>query len=534
MLDRMKVAVLTGLLIAAVLAVPGARAQDPPLPWISNADAAKVHEDAQRIAKGASAGPFRPDWESLKSFKAPAWYEDAKFGIFIHWGVYSVPAFGNEWYPRNMYKKDEKEFAHHVATFGPQSRFGYKDFIPRFKAERFDAKEWASLFKAAGARFVVPVGEHHDGFPLYDYPYTEWSAVKMGPKRDVIGELAQAIRGEGLVFGVSSHRVEHWWFMDQGMTFDSDVRDPKNAGLYGPARDQKAAEAQTAVPDQAFLEDWLVRTAMLVDKYHPQLVWFDWWIAQPAVQSYLKQFAAYYYNQGAARNEGVAINYKKHGGESFPDEAGVLDIERGQLAEIRPYFWQTDTAVAKNSWGYVEKQDYKTVDSLVDDLVDIVSKNGALLLNIGPRPDGTIPEPEEAMLRELGQWLARNGEAIYGTRPWMVYGEGPTAVVEGPFADTKRKPFTPEDIRFTARRGVLYAVALAWPTDGRITIRSLAEGSAHNRKPITKVELLGSSDPVRWSRTAEGLVVDLPAAARGDYALALRIEPVEEAKETRP
>ena len=381
---------MTLVLVAAlgVAATAGLEAQTPTV-------ADKVREVDAVVARG----PFAPAWTSLEKFQAPDWYQDAKFGIFVHWGLYSVPAFGNEWYPRNMYKKGEKAFEHHVKTFGPQSRFGYKDFIPQFKAEKFDAAAWAALFKAAGAKYVVPVAEHHDGFPMYASDFTEWSAARMGPRRDVVGELATAVRAAGLTFGVSSHRVEHWWFFDQGKTFDSDVRDATFDAFYGPAVDQKTSEAGTTPPSQAFLDDWLARTAELVDKYQPQLIWFDWWIAQPAVQSHLQQFAAFYYNRGAAWGKGVAINYKKHGGESFPDTAGVLDIERGQLAAIRPLFWQTDTAVSKTSWGYVTNHDYKTVDSIVDDLVDIVSKNGCLLLNIGPRPDGTIPEVEQQMLR---------------------------------------------------------------------------------------------------------------------------------------
>jgi alpha-L-fucosidase len=219
----------------------------------------------------------------------------------------------------------------------------------------------------------------------------------------------------------------------------------------------------------------------------------------------------------------VAINYKKHGGESFPDTAGVLDIERGQLAASRPLFWQTDTAVSKTSWGYVTNHDYKTVDSIVDDLGDIVSKNGCLLLNIGPRPDGTIPEAEEKMLREIGRWLAVNGEAIYGSRPFAIFGEGPTAVVEGPFADTKRQPFTAEDVRFTLKDRVVYAIVLAWPESGRLTIKSLARGTPHLSRAVASVELLGAAAPLKWSRDDAGLQVELPATRPTEHALALRI-----------
>jgi alpha-L-fucosidase len=489
----------------------------------SSAFDARVAEIVHTVDQIAARGPFAPSWSSLEQFVVPGWYEDGKFGIFIHWGLYSVPAFGNEWYPRNMYDKSQEEFAHHVKTFGAQSQFGYKDFIPRFTAVRFDPRAWAALFKASGARYVVPVAEHHDGFPMYDSAMTEWSAAKMGPKRDVIGDLAAAVRAEGLVFGVSSHRAEHWWFFDQGKTFDSDVRDPRYAAFYGPAVDRKTSEAQKTPPTTEYLNDWLARTAEIVDKYHPQLVWFDWWIAQPAFQQHLQKFAAFYYNRGREWNVGVAINYKKHGGESFPDRAGVLDIERGQLAAIRPYFWQTDTSVSKNSWGYIVNQDYKSVDSIVDDLIDIVSKNGSLLLNIGPKPDGTIPEPEQQMLRRIGGWLAVNGEAIYGTRPWAVFGEGPTAVVEGPFADTKRQAFTPKDIRFTKKGETLYAILLAWPADGRATITSLAAGARSAAPEIGKVSLLGSNTNIAWTRDASGLHVTLPATPPSDYAVTLRV-----------
>ena len=516
--------------LLAALVVAGGVACSTPAPETAE-EVAPTPAPTPRTVEGtvaeakevAARGPFAPSWDSLEKYEAPDWYVDGKFGIFIHWGPYSVPAFGNEWYPRHMYQKDHEVFAHHVETWGPQSEFGYKDFIPKFKAEKFDAGEWASLFKASGARYIVPVAEHHDGFPMYDCSFTEWSAARMGPKRDIIGELAEAVRDGGMVFGLSTHRAEHWWFFDQGMTFDSDVKNPANAGIYGPARSREKAEDQSEPPDQEFLDDWLARTAELVDKYQPQLVWFDWWIAQPAFHPNLQTFAAFYYNRGAEWGKGVAINYKKHGGESFPDTAGVLDIERGQLADLRPIFWQTDTSVSKTSWGYVENHEYKTVDSIVDDLVDIVSKNGSLLLNIGPKPDGTIPEPEEQMLREIGAWLEVNGEAIYGTRPFAIFGEGPTAVIEGPFGDTKRKAFTPADIRFTTREGTLYAIVLAWPEDGKVTVRSLASGESHFEGEIGGVALVGAEAPLEWSRDEKGLHVELPTERPSEHAFALRI-----------
>jgi alpha-L-fucosidase len=257
----------------------------------------------------------------------------------------------------------------------------------------------------------------------------------------------------------------------------------------------------------------------VVDKYQPQLVWFDWWIEEPAFEPYLAQFAAYYYNQSVLWQRGVVINYKH---AAFPPGTAVFDVERGQLAGIRREFWQTDTSVSKNSWGYVTNQEYKTVDSLVDDLVDIVSKNGSLLLNIGPRPDGTIPEAEERILLDIGAWLAVNGEAIYGTRRWKVFGEGPTEVREGSFTDTKRQPFTGEDIRFTTKGDVLYAIALAWPGE-RLTIKSLATSSSLWDGEVDRVSLLGHEGQLAWSRDASGLIVRMPDHKLCEHAFVLKI-----------
>jgi alpha-L-fucosidase len=475
-----------------------------------------VTEAKKTIQQVVASGPFESNWGSLKGYRVPAWYQDAKFGIFIHWGVYSVPAFSTEWYPRQMYLQDSEVFKHHLETYGPHNRFGYKDFIPLFTADRFDADHWAGLFRKAGAQFVVPVAEHHDGFAMYDCSFSEWNAARMGPKRDIIGELAEAVRKQWLVFGLSSHRAEHWWFFNGGMQFDSDVRDPRYAGLYAPA------QPETLPPNEVFLDDWLARTCELVDKYQPQLVYFDWWIEQPIFQPYLQQFAAYYYNRGAQWGRGVAIDYKH---QAFPEGAAVFDVERGQLSDIRPRFWQSDTAISKNSWGYVSRQDYKTVDVVIGDLVDIVSKNGALLLNIGPRPDGTIPEPEEQFLLDMGNWLLVNGEAIYGTRPWKICGEGPTQVVDGSFNDTKRSAFTSQDIRFTTHGDTLYAIVLAWPESGSVTIQSLASTSALYPHAIGKVELMGASEVLNWTRDRSGLVITMPERKPCDHAFAFRISP---------
>lgn len=469
-------------------------------------------------------GPFQPDWNSLKNYQVPEWYMDAKFGIFIHWGVYSVPAFQNEWYPRSMYQPGTKVFEHHKATYGDQKEFGYKDFIPMFKAEKFDPDQWAELFKESGAKFVVPVAEHHDGFQMYESKLSKWNAKQMGPQRDVIGELAQAVRQKGMIFGLSSHRAEHWWFMNGGRSFPSDVQDPAYSDFYGPA-----AEAPTGYttkhpghhenpPDEKFLDDWLARCAELVDNYRPQIFWFDWWIGEPSFAPYLRRFASYYYNRASAWGQGVAINYKD---DSFPEEAAVFDVERGQLSEIRKRFWQTDTAVAKNSWSHVQEMDYKSTDTLVHDMIDIVSKNGALLLNIGPRADGTIPEEDQKILREIGEWLKMNGEAIYATRPWTTFGEGPTQVESGSFTDTKRTPFTKEDFRFTQKGDELY-VSILSESSGEVLVRSLSSTMNLTNKKVTTVSLLGGDD-LEWNQSPEGLSFRLPDKLPSRFASVVKV-----------
>jgi alpha-L-fucosidase len=465
---------------------------------------------------------YEPTWESLKQYTTARWFRDAKFGIFIHWGVYSVPAFGSEWYPREMYIQGGDVFKHHVATYGPQAKFGYKDLIPMFKAEKWDPVHWADVFKRSGARYIVPVAEHHDGFAMYRTALSPWNAVAMGPKRDIIGELANAVRAQGLVFGLSSHRAEHWWFMNGGRTFDSDVRDPKYAGLYGPAL------PDSIPPTREYLEDWYARCKELIDAYHPQLFWFDWWIERPAFVPYLQKFAAYYYNQGLAWDQEVVVNYKN---VAFPDNTAVLDIERGRLKTIRELPWQTDTSVGKKSWGYIDGEENKSADELIDILVDIVSKNGCLLLNIGPRADGTIPEQQEQTLLDMGAWLSVNGEAIYGSRPWKVFGEGVTAENEGMFSENKSQPYTAQDIRFTSKDGNVYAICLGWPGE-------LLQVKNIQPRKGSKIFLLGYNGSLAWEWVeGKGLAITLPAALQREearackYAYTFKIEGAELAGE---
>ncbi len=477
------------------------------------------------VDSAAAAGPFRDDWQSLRAYQAPEWFRDAKFGIFIHWGVYSVAGFGSEWYSRNMYQQGSPDFAHHIATYGPQTTFGYKDLIPKFTAEHFDPNAWAKLFHDAGAQYVVPVAEHHDGFPMYESNLTDWCAGKMGPKRDVLGELAKAVRAEGMHLGASSHRAEHDWFFDGGRRFASDVNDPKYAAFYGPAQLNGADNGDVGnlshdftYVSQAYMDDWLARTAEIVERYHPDLIYFDWWVGQPDFRSHLERFATYYYNHAAAQHQPVALFYKLN---DMADGSATLDLERGGLGDIRPQPWQTDTSLSDKSWGYVEGDTYKTPEMVIHQLADVVSKNGNLLMNVGPRPDGTIPEGAAKTLLAVGAWLKVNGDAIYGTRPWRQFGEGPTQFEAGQFHDTDAKPYTAEDYRFTTKSDALYAIELGWPEGGEAVIHALASGVG--TREVASVALLGSATPLTFQQRPDGLHIHVPAEAIGQYAYAYRI-----------
>ncbi|AWB69023.1 alpha-L-fucosidase [Saccharobesus litoralis] len=485
-------------------------------------------EKLKQIEEFANQGPFKADWQSLTQYKIPDWYQDAKFGIFIHWGAYSVPAHNGEWYPRHMYQKDRAEMKYHQEKWGSIEEFGYKDFIPMFKAEKFNADEWLNIIEDSGARYIVPVAEHHDGFSMYDNSYSRWDSVEMGPKRDVIAELkAATAKKPDIHFGLSSHRAENWWFFDGGREVPSDVQDEAFRDLYGPAVNRKSSENGLTPPSKAFMDDWLLRTVEIVDKYEPELIWFDWWIASKPFHDHVKQFASYYYNKGLNWENMPALNYKEHEHmRSFLPGSAVLDIERGGMTDIHPYFWQTDTSVSKSSWGYVTNHRYRDANSLVDDLIDIVSKNGSLLLNIGPKPDGTIPQKEVELLAEIGSWLKLNGEAIYNTRPWEAYGEGETYVPDGKHsndAEKNRKDFNSSDIRFTRNGDTVYATILAWPGNNKeITIRSFTDKRYPHK--IAKISMIGHEGELNFKQTKNGLKVTLPSQSPSKYAQVLKIE----------
>lgn len=477
-----------------------------------------------------------PDWNDLQHYNVPKWLRDAKFAIYTHWGVYSVPACGPNasWYPYNMYRKGTPQYEYHVKHYGLPENFGYKDFIPQFTGEKFDANEWAALFKAAGARIAGPVGEHHDGFTMWDSAYTKWNAKNMGPKRDVVGELEKAIKGQGMKFMTAMHHAENWWFYPHWKT-EYDVADPLYAGLYGNSHNEEwigRGEELDAnplyqnqhvfwpvqqKPSKEFLDLWLNKLKELEDKYEPDLIWFDFglkWIKE----EYKKEFISYYYEKARKQNREVAITYKWN---DLVPGCGVEDIEQGRKSELSYSFWVTDTTVdAGEAWGYIYNNSYKSVKELIHYLVDNVSKNGALLLNVGPKSDGSIPEEAKQILLEIGEWLAINGEAIYDTVPWICAGEGPTNAGKSGAFNEYALDYTSEDFRFTAKNNNLYAICMAKPGE-TVCIKSIGEFVYEDE--IVSVHMLGVEDELEFKYTYRGLQIKCPENLPGDHAYSFKI-----------
>ncbi len=479
-------------------------------------------------------GVYKPEWSSLCNHRTPAWFTQAKFGIFIHWGVFSVPAAFSEWYPRHMYREGSPEYEHFKAHFGDMKHFGYKDLIPLFTAPAFDADAWMQLFADAGARYVTPVAEHHDGYQMYKSELSHWNSAESGPRRNVLGELKAAAEKRCVTFCTSSHRAEHYWFMNGGRTFDSDVNDPAYDDFYGPAvysddlKDATPKNMYSVTIDSPRMrehcDNWLARTAEIIDRYRPRMLYFDWWINHSAFRPYLKRLTAYYYNRAEEWGEEVTICYKLN---AYPLDAATFDVERGQLSGIRMRPWQTDTAIAENSWCYTANNAFKRAENIVGDLVDIVSKNGCLMLNVGPRANGEICEEEQDVLRKIGAWMKINGEGIYGTRCWKTFGEGPTEIPEGQFCDTARGAFTPADVRYTCKDEYIYAFLMSANEglDGaRLT--ALAGGDIPGEAvQVTEATVLGFEDTsVSLSLERDALRLRFGNKVVSDYPVCVRLK----------
>ena len=463
---------------------------------------------------------FQPNWNSLKNWHTPQWLRDGKFGIYTHWGIYAVPAQGpnGTWYANRLYNKpDGAERKYHEATYGPLEKFGYKDFIPMFTGEKFNADEWADLFQKAGARFAGPVAEHHDGFSMWDTKYSKWNAATMGPHQDIVGKLAKAIKKRDMKFVTAFHHAENWFYFP---TWDKryDCGDPKYSELYGPIHEKDA------LPDKPFLDQWKGKIIEVIDKYDPDFIWFDFGL-RLITDSYKQEVVAYYYNRAQANKKEVVVSYKGH---DLAPGAGLLDLELGQEPVMTYNDWITDTSIDNGQgWGYVKGLGFKSVDNLVDNLVDRVSKNGYLLLNVGPKPDGSIPDEVKERLLGLGKWLQINGEAIYNTTCWVVAGEGPTQLEKkGSFNERNDLHYTGQDIRFTVNKNNLYATVLDWPGE-KVTIKSLtAKGQTWAGlypAEIVSVTMLGDGKELKWELTKEGLSVETPKVRPCENAFVFKI-----------
>ncbi len=484
---------------------------------------------------------YEPNWNSLGKHHTPEWFKDAKFGIYTHWGVYSVPACGpnGSWYPHNMYKKGTRQYEYHVKHYGPPSEFGYKDFIPMFKAEKFDAEEWAELFYQAGAQFAGPVSEHHDGFSMWDSDLNQWNSMKMGPQKDITGELGKAIKKRGMKFITTFHHATHWAYYPHWIK-EFDCSKPEYTGLYGPLHDLDKnwprwyeispddIAFMSEPPNQEFLDMWTGKLREVIDKYEPDLMWFDGSLDRMGEDRVL-DFFAYYFNKENQWGRGVEVLFK---GWDVPPGIAINDLELGREESITRHLWITDTSVDdQGAWSYAKEAGYKPVNMLVDNLVDRVSKNGMLLLNVGPKADGTIPEEAKERLLGIGQWLKINGEAIYGTRPWVIYGEGPTEGGGGAYTemhdDGDVSRYSGQDIRFTIKDNILYAICLAWPGES-VTIRSLKrleeELSIYwSEKDIQSIHMLGVDEALDWSFSDKGLTIQCPDKRPCEHAFVFKI-----------
>jgi alpha-L-fucosidase len=456
---------------------------------------------------------FEPTVESLKSYTCPAWFRDAKFGIYLHWGVYSVAEWG-EWYARRMYIEGDPSYEHHVETYGHPSEFGYKNFVPMWKAENFDPDRLVGLFKQAGARYFTPCAVHHDNFDLWDSQHHRWNAVNMGPKKDITGLWREAALNHGLRFGVTTHlaRSYSWFNVNkgsdesgpyQGVPYDGS--DPAYRDFYfEPHEDTNRKHPLN--PPESWRREWAMRMKDLIDNYHPDLLYFDGAVPFQGEDQGRTGFEvlAHYYNHSVQRHDGrqeCVMCLKKvedHG--LYVDGIATLDIERRRADEILADPWQTDTSIGP--WGYDVRRPYRPVEELIHELIDIVSKNGNVLLNVPPKADGTLDAETEDILARIGGWMDINGEAIYETRPWLRSGE--------------------DDLRFTRKGDTLYALALTWPEDGSLRISSLGRGADVGK--IEDVTLLGHGGRLVWSRDREGLSVTLPDEAPSDYAAAFEIK----------
>ncbi|TVT43371.1 alpha-L-fucosidase [Hymenobacter setariae] len=511
--------------------------------------------------------PFKPTWDSLAQYQTPEWFRDAKFGLWAHWGPQCQPERG-DWYARGMYEEGSDQYKFHCEKYGHPSKFGFKDVINEWKAEEWNPDELLALYKKAGAKYFVCLANHHDNFDLYDSSHQTWNSTRLGPKKDLVGGWAKAAKKQGLRFGVSVHAAHTWSWLEvsqradkngplAGVPYDGKVTTAEGQGKWWQGYDPQALYAQNhplsensqdngvihrqwnwgngvTPPSKEYCEKFYNRTIELLDKYQPDVVYFDdtalplWPVNDAGLR-----IASHMYNTSTqrhgGRNEAVVL-----GKILTPEQRKcmVWDIERGQSNEIEPLPWQTDTCLGQ--WHYdrriYDQHGYKSAKTVIHTLVDVVSKNGNLLVSVPVRGNGTIDDQERAIVEGIGAWMQVNGESIYGTRPWKIFGEGPAqqaaaALSAQGFNEGKGKPFGPEDIRYVTKGKMLFATALGWPTSGKLLLKSLAVGGPHYSGKVKQVELLGVPGKLKFEHTKDGLAVTLPAQQPNAIAYALKITP---------
>jgi alpha-L-fucosidase len=508
-------------------------------------------------AEPVAAGKFQPTWESLKQYEVPAWFRDAKFGIWAHWGPQCQPEEG-DWYARGMYQTGGGQYNFHTKRYGPPDKFGFKDVIHEWKAEKWDPEKLVALYKRVGARYFFALANHHDNLDLWDSKYQSWNSVAVGPKKDLVGGWAKAARANGLKFGVSVHAAHAWTWYEPAQDYDGKLTKADGKGTWWEGLDPQDLYAQNHAPsedfrnhgrihsqwnwgngatppDRAYCEKFYNRTMDLINRYEPDLIYFDdtalplW----PVSDAGLK-LAAHFYNRNnqlrGAKDDGVLF------GKILDEEQRqcmAWDIERGSSNEIEPHPWQACTCIG--SWHYQRSiynhNGYKSAKTVVHMLADIVSKNGNMLLSVPLRGDGSPDEKELVILEGIASWMAINSGAIYGTRPWKVFGEGPATdgapISAQGFNEGRGKPTTAADFRFTTKGDVLYAIELGWPTNA-VSLKSLGKSARLLGKPVGNVELLGSGETLEWQQTDDALVIQPPKHKPSDIAIVFKITPKTE------
>jgi alpha-L-fucosidase len=529
--------------------------------WLSSAFGGNVFKE-QAASEPIAKGPFNATWESLQNYKTPEWYRNAKFGMWAHWGPQCQPESG-DWYARGMYQEGSWQYKIHLQKYGHPSKFGFKDVINEWKADKWNAEELVSLYKKAGAQYFMAMANHHDNLDLYDSKYQkDWNSTKVGPKKDLIRGWSKAAKENNLPFGVSVHASHAWrWFevaqrSDKsgefsGIPYDGKLTKADGKGKWWEGLDPQELYAQNhplsvdsledhsihrqwewgngaCVPSKSYTEKFYNRTIDLINKYNPDLLYFDdsqlplWPVSDVGLR-----IAAHFYNKSIREHGELRAVMNGKILDENQRKAMVWDIERGQANEIQPLPWQTDTCIG--GWHYdrglYDRNEYKTTATVIQTLVDIVSKNGNLMLNVPVRGDGSIDEKERKIVEGIGKWLNVNGESIFSTRPWKIFGEGRAqegaAQLSGPgFNEGKGKPFSSEDIRFATKGDILYATAMGWPEDGKLVIKSLAKQTNLLSREIQRVEWLPTKQSLNFERNENGLTVALPERPSDDLAFA--------------